>query len=326
MKQGISIVVPVFNEEKVIDTFYQEVLQSLKTLPYDYELIFVDDGSTDATPLILDRITHADPKVRAFILSKNFGHQFALTCGLDHGDGDAVITMDGDMQHPPAMLPELIAKWEAGFEIVQTIRLNTIGVSWFKRFTSNIFYKIINAVSQVEIKEGMSDFRLMDHKVVESFRRFKERTRFIRGMMGLIGYKQAVIEFVAPKRLAGESKFSVKKMWYFALDGITSFSNFPLRLSLYVGLLTALTSFILTLHILYIKTFTNQAVPGWATIGAGIFFFLGIQFIFFGIIGEYIARIFDEIKQRPLYFIKAELRNDKLGTAHQPSILYDVKK
>ncbi|HBE79518.1 MAG TPA: glycosyltransferase [Firmicutes bacterium] len=326
MKQRISIVVPVFNEEKVIDAFYQEMFKSLKLLPYDYELLFVDDGSTDATPMILDRITNANPKVRAFILSKNFGHQFALTCGLDHADGDAVITMDGDMQHPPAMLPELIAKWEAGFEIVQTIRLNTIGVSWFKRFTSNIFYKIINAVSQVEIKEGMSDFRLMDRKVVESFRKFRERTRFIRGLMGLIGYKQATIEFVAPKRLAGQSKFSLKKMWYFALDGITSFSNFPLRLSLYVGLLTALTSFILTLHILYVKIFTNEAIPGWATLGAGVFFFIGIQFIFFGIIGEYVARIFDEIKQRPLYFIKAELRSDTLGAAHQPNKLYNINK
>lgn len=307
----VSIVVPVYNEEKVVDIFYKAVLKNIKPLPYDYELLFVDDGSTDATPMILDRITRDDSKVRALVLSKNFGHQFALTCGLDHASGDIVITMDGDMQHPPEMLSLLITKWEEGFEIVQTIRINTEGVSWFKKFTSNTFYKIINAISQIEIREGMSDFRLMDKRAVASFRLFKERTRFLRGMMGLIGYKQVIIEFVAPKRYAGESKFSLKKMMHFALDGITSFSNVPLRLALYIGLLAALTSFILTLHVLYIKIFTNQSVPGWATIGAGIFFLVGIQFVFFGIIGEYIARIFEEVKQRPLYFIKADLKNDK---------------
>ncbi len=307
----ISIVVPVFNEEKVIDVLYQALLQNVKPLPYDYELIFVDDGSSDSTPFILDRIARNDPKVRALILSKNFGHQFALTCGLDHATGDAVITMDGDMQHPPDMLPALIAKWEEGFEIVQTIRLNTEGVSWFKRVTSNTFYKLMNAISQVEIKEGMSDFRLMDKKVLESFRLFKERTRFIRGMMGLVGFKQVTIEFVAPKRLAGNSKFSLKKMWHFALDGVTSFSNTPLHLAFYMGIVTALISFVLMIHVLFIKIFTSQAVPGWATLGAGIFFLIGVQFIFFGIIGEYIARIFEEVKQRPLYVVKAELKYEQ---------------
>jgi glycosyltransferase involved in cell wall biosynthesis len=304
----ISIVVPVYNEEKVVDAFYQEVLKNIKPLPYDYELIFIDDGSTDATPLILERITQEDPKVQAFILSRNFGHQFALTCGLDHTDGDAVITMDGDMQHPPEMIPSMITKWEEGFEIIQTIRINTQGVSWFKRFTSKVFYKLINAISQIEIREGMSDFRLMDRRVIESFRLFKERTRFIRGIMGLVGYQKILIEFVAPKRLAGESKFSFKKMLNFALDGITSFSKIPLRIAFYVGLIAALISFILTLHVLYIKIFTSQAVPGWATMGSGLFFLIGVQFIFFGIIGEYIARIFEEIKQRPLYIVKTELK------------------
>jgi glycosyltransferase involved in cell wall biosynthesis len=230
-----------------------------------------------------------------------------------HAKGDVVVTMDGDLQHPPEMLPALIAKWEEGFEIVQTIRVNTEGVSWFKRLTSNTFYKIINLISQVEIGEGMSDFRLMDQKVVASFCRFKERTRFVRGIIGLVGYKKAFLEFVAPQRWAGESKFSFRRMLHFALDGITSFSNLPLRISLYMGFLASLTSFILMLHILYIKTFTNEAVPGWATIGAGVFFLVGVQFIFFGIIGEYIARIFEEIKQRPLYIIKDQLKKGQIN-------------
>ncbi|HBF36502.1 MAG TPA: glycosyltransferase [Firmicutes bacterium] len=316
----VSIIIPVYNEEKVIDAFYQAVLENIKSLAYDFELIFVDDGSTDKTPLILNYITQNDPKVRAFVLSKNFGHQFALTCGLDHASGDGIITMDGDMQHPPEMIPALIAKWEEGFDIVQTIRVNTEGVSWFKRLTSKTFYKVMNAISQVKIEEGMSDFRLIDKKVLESFRLFKERTRFIRGMMELVGFKQVTVEFIAPKRYAGASKFSFKKMWYFALDGVTSFSNLPLHLALYMGILAAMISFILVIHVLYIKIFTSQAVPGWATIGAGIFFLVGVQFIFFGIMGEYIARIFEEVKQRPLYIVKTELKKEeKVRYLHQNS-------
>lgn len=305
----ISIVVPVYNEEKVIDVLYKAVFQNMKPLPYDFELIFVDDGSSDTTPLVLENITRMDPKVRALILSKNFGHQFALTCGLDHAEGDAVITMDGDMQHPPEMLPTLLGKWEEGFEVVQTIRLNTEGVSWFKKFTSSIFYKFMNAISQVEMKEGMSDFRLLDKKVLESLGLFKERTRFIRGIIGLVGFKQVTVEFIAPKRFAGNSKFSLKKMVHFAMDGITSFSNAPLYLAFYMGILTSLVSFGLMIHVLYIKIFTNQATPGWATLGAGLFFLIGVQFIFFGILGQYIARIFEEVKQRPLYVVKTELKN-----------------
>ncbi len=311
----VSIVVPVYNEEKVIDVLYKAVLQNVKPLPYDFELIFVDDGSSDATPLVLENITRMDQKVRALILSKNFGHQFALTCGLDHAEGDAVITMDGDMQHPPEMLSTLLCKWEEGFDIVQTIRLNTEGVSWFKKVTSNIFYKFMNAISQVEMKEGMSDFRLLDKKVLKSFSLFKERTRFIRGMIGLVGFKQVTVEFIAPKRFAGNSKFSLKKMLHFAMDGITSFSNVPLYLAFYMGILTSLVSFGLMLHVLYIKIFTNQAAPGWATLGAGVFFLIGVQFIFFGILGQYIARIFEEVKQRPLYVIKTELKNEATSVA-----------
>ncbi len=311
----VSIVVPVYNEEKVIDVLYKAVLQNMKPLPYDFELIFVDDGSRDATPLVLENIIRMDPKVRALILSKNFGHQFALTCGMDHAEGDAVITMDGDMQHPPEMLLTLLCKWEEGFDIVQTIRLNTEGVSWFKKVTSNIFYKFMNAISQVEMKEGMSDFRLLDKKVLESFGLFKERTRFIRGMIGLVGFRQVTVEFIAPKRFAGNSKFSLKKMVHFAMDGITSFSNVPLYLAFYMGILTSLVSFGLMLHVLYIKIFTNQAAPGWATLGAGVFFLIGVQFIFFGILGQYIARIFEEVKQRPLYVIKTVLKNEATGVA-----------
>jgi len=312
----ISIVVPVFNEEENINAFYIEVCKYMEPLSYDFEVIFVDDGSKDATPLILDRLSSHDSRVRALILARNFGHQTALTCGLDHADGDAVVTMDGDMQHPPSMLPLLIEKWEEGNEVVQTIRTCTEGVSLFKSLTSRLYYKLINSVSNVRINEGGSDFRLLDKKVVESFRRFRERARFIRGMISAIGYRQIFIEFTAPPRYAGSSKFSLKCMLHFALDGITAYSKLPLRIAFYIGVLCALGSFILTLHVLYIKIFTEEAVPGWATITASILMLGGLQLAGLGIIGEYVGRIFEEVKQRPLYWLRADMRQQ--GSKDRP--------
>ncbi|WP_371371463.1 glycosyltransferase family 2 protein [Sporomusa aerivorans] len=306
-KPLISIVVPVFNEQDNIENFYREVIKYMEPEPYDFEIVFVDDGSKDATPLILERLAYADPRVRALIMARNFGHQIALTCGLDCANGDAVITMDGDMQHPPEMLPQLLAKWQEGFQVVQTVRINTEGVSWFKSFTSGMFYKLMNAVSNVRITEGGSDFRLMDKQVVASFRRFRERARFIRGMISAIGYRQTYIEFVAPKRFAGQSKFSLKKMLHFALDGITAYSKTPLRFAFYIGIALGFSSIILTLHVVYIKIFTEEAVPGWATITASILLLGGVQLAGIGIIGEYVGRIFEEVKQRPLYWLRAEL-------------------
>lgn len=302
----ISIVVPVFNEEANIEHFYTEICSVMKPLPYEFELMFVDDGSKDASIFILDQLAQKDNRVKPLYLARNFGHQIALTCGLDHANGDAVITMDGDMQHPPTFLPILIEKWEQGYEVVQTIRKTTEGVSWLKNATSALFYKLMNALSKVKIQPGGSDFRLMDKVVVESFRRYKERARFIRGMIGAIGYKQIQIEFVAPKRFAGSSKFSISKMLHFALDGITAYSKKPLRFAFYMGVVFGVISVGVTSHVIYIKLFTEDAVPGWATISASILFLGGLQLIGIGIIGEYVGRIFEEVKQRPLYFFRYE--------------------
>lgn len=306
-KQLISIVVPVFNEQENIDNFYQEVVKHMAPLAYSLELIFIDDGSSDATPLILERLAQADGRVRALIMARNFGHQVALTCGLDYARGQAVITMDGDMQHPPDMIPRLIAEWENGFEVVQTVRITTEGVSWFKSLTSGLFYKLMNVMSNVRVTEGGSDFRLLDRKVVDSFCRFRERARFIRGMISAIGYRQTYIEFVAPRRFAGRSKFSLRRMLHFALDGITAYSKTPLRIAFYVGIAMGFASIILTLQVLYIRLFTNEAVPGWTTITASILLLGGLQLSGIGIIGEYIGRIFEEVKQRPLYWLRAEI-------------------
>ncbi len=310
----ISIVVPVYNEEDNIEVFYQEVCKHMDPLPYSFELIFVDDGSQDASPFILERLAKADERVRGIIMARNYGHQLALTCGLDHADGDVVVTMDGDMQHPPEMLPLLLAKWEEGFEVVQTVRKSTEGVSVFKTLTSSLFYRLINGMSKVQVREGGSDFRLLDRKVVLSFRKFRERARFIRGMISAIGFRQTTVEFIAPKRHAGVSKFSLKKMLHFALDGITAYSKLPLRFAFYIGLIFALISFILTSHVLYIKLFTEEAVPGWATTSASILLFGGLQLLGLGIIGEYVGRIFEEVKQRPLYLVREDLKKDKKTT------------
>jgi len=303
----ITIAVPVFNEQDNIAVLHQEIVRYMEPLPYRFELIFVDDGSRDATPLIIDRLTQEDDRVRGLILARNYGFQTALTCGMENAQGDAVITMDGDLQHPPAMLPELIAHWEAGAEVVQTVRKDTEGATWLKKWTARSFYQLINAISKIHIVEGGSDFRLLDRKVVLGFRRFGERAKFIRGIISSIGYRQVQVEFVAPARRAGTSKFSLGKMLHFALDGITAYSKLPLRIAFYTGLLLGAGSFALLGHVLFIKFFTEEAVPGWATTSASIFLLGGLQLMGMGILGEYVGRIFEEVKQRPLYLIRDEL-------------------
>ena len=299
----VSIVVPVYNEEENIRHFYGAVCENMAGLDYDFELIFVDDGSKDRSRAILRELEKEDSRVQPIFLARNFGHQLALTCGLDHADGDAVVTMDGDMQHPPELIPVLLEKWEAGYEVVQTIRQTTEGVSALKKLTSYYYYKLLNMLSSVHIQEGGSDFRLMDRMVVLAFRRYREHARFIRGMVRAMGYRQIQLEFVAPKRFAGVSKFSPRKMMNFALDGILAYSTLPLRFGLYGGLLCGLLSMALFIHVLFTKYIANDAVPGWATITGCVLFFGGVQLAILGIIGEYIGRIFEEVKNRPLYLI-----------------------
>lgn len=299
----ISVVVPVFNEEDNIEHFYEAVAQVFEGLEYDFELNFVDDGSKDRSREILRELEKKDKRVQSIFLAKNSGHQLALTCGLDLADGDAVIMMDGDMQHPPELIPTLIAKWEEGYEVVQTIRKTTEGVSAVKKLTSAYYYKVLNFLSTVHIQEGGSDFRLMDKVVVQAFRRYREHARFIRGMIGSMGFKQTQIEFVAPKRFAGVSKFSPKKMLHFAIDGVMAFSILPLRMGLYIGVFCGFVSLLLFLHVLVSKFVYDDAVAGWATITACIVFFGGMQLTVLGILGEYIGRIYEEVKNRPLYLI-----------------------
>ncbi len=304
----ISVVVPVYNEQENLHEFYKRVTAVMGASGYDYNIIFVDDGSKDSSAFILKQLVEQDGHVEAYLLSRNYGHQMALTCGLDNADGDAVITMDGDLQHPPELLPELIHLWEEGREIVMTKRLATEDAGFLKNITSSLYYKLINIMSKVEITPGGSDFRLMDKKAVEAFRLYRERARFIRGMVSTLGFDVAVVDFVAPPRFAGHSKFNLHKMLHFALDGITAFSNLPLRWAFYLGLFFGLCSILLLGHVFYVKLISDDAVPGWATTTVSVLFLGGIQLVGIGILGEYIGRIFEEIKHRPLYLVSKHLK------------------
>ncbi|SFO59355.1 dolichol-phosphate mannosyltransferase [Acidaminococcus fermentans] len=303
----ISFVVPVFNEEENIHEFHRRLTQVMAPLPYDYEILFIDDGSRDRTSLLIRELAEKDPHVQGYVFARNFGHQLALTCGLDQSTGDVVISMDGDLQHPPEMVPDLLKKWEEGYEIVQTVRKSTEDATWFKSITSRLYYKLINSMSEVRITPGGSDFRLMDRKAVDALNRFRERARFIRGMVNNLGFRYTTLEFVAPPRFAGHSKFSLRKMLRFALDGITAFSRVPLRLALYVGCIAGLGSILLIGHVIYVKYIVQDAVPGWTTLAAAEFFLGGVELIGIGIVGEYVGRIFDEVKQRPLYIIREHI-------------------
>ncbi len=310
MAKLISIVVPVFNENENIFEFYKRVTAVMAELLYDYELVFIDDGSKDETPIYIKQLADKDKRVQGYVFSRNFGHQLALTCGMDQARGDAVITMDGDLQHPPELIPKLLSLWEEGYEIVQTIRQATEDASFFKNLTSATYYKLINALSDVHITPGGSDFRLLDRKVVETFKEYHERARFIRGLINNIGYKTTTLEFVAPPRFAGKSKYNLHKMMHFALDGITAFSKTPLRLAFYMGILFGLGSILLLAHVLYVKYIIDDAVPGWATMTASVLFLGGIQLVGIGIVGEYVGRIFEEVKQRPLYIVREHIENN----------------
>ena len=285
----------------------------------------MDDGSSDSSAMILREIAFNDKRVKVILLARNFGHQLALTCGLDFAHGDAVITMDGDMQHPPALIPELVRLWESGYDVVRTIRDSTEDATWAKAFTSKYYYKLMNKMASVPIVEGGSDFRLLNRKALETLKRFREHGRFLRGIVGDLGYRQAELHFVAPPRFAGVSKFNVRKMLHFALDGVTAFSRVPLRAALYGGIICGGISFLLILHIIYVYL-TGQALNGWTTLGVSILFLGGIQLIGIGIIGEYVGRVFEEVKQRPLYWVKSAINFEEAQEIIQPDTYHSNYK
>lgn len=306
----ISIVTPVYNEEDNVVFFHEEITKVMKTTGMDYELIYVNDGSKDRTDELIRELAEKDPHVRAITFARNFGHQTAITCGMDFARGDAVITMDGDMQHPPELIPLLLEKWKDGYDIVQTIRTSTEDSGLIKKITSAGYYKVINSISKTPVTPGGSDFRLMNRKSLDVFLRFREHARFIRGIVGGLGFKQTTIKFEAPARHAGVSKFSMNKMLHFAIDGILTNSTTPLRAAFYAGAISGFIGILLILHVLY-SYLVGNTVPGWATMTILIAFFGSANLVGLGIIGEYIGRIYEESKKRPLYWISGDTNDRK---------------
>ena len=309
-KKHISIVIPLLNEAGNIPVLYKALIDVIEKITLDYEIIFVDDGSSDNSFEYIQQLSNQNKKVLGISLSRNFGHQIALTAGIEHTCGEVVITMDADMQHPPEMIPVLYERYKEGFDIVNTIRIETQDAGTFKKISSRQFYKLINRLSDVRIEPAAADFRLMNRKTVDAFLSIKEKDRFTRGLVSWLGFKQSNIEYKSPSRFSGKSKYSLTKMIRFAIDGITSFSSKPLRISFFAGLIISFCGMLYAGYAVA-KHFYKQTIPGWTSILVCILIIGGMQLISIGIIGEYLARVFNEAKNRPLYLVKQYSVNEK---------------
>jgi len=308
--QVISIAIPVYNEVENIPLLYDHLKPVLQKLPFAFEIIFVDDGSDDGTYAVIQKLQQQDRRIKAISFSRNFGHQAALTAGLQYSTGDAVITMDGDLQHPPSLIPTLIEKWQEGNQVVFTVRESTADEAFFKKLTSRLFYRIMAASSKTPVQPFGADFRLLDRKVVASLKTLEERDRFLRGLIGWLGFTAIGVPYTADARAAGASKYSTRKMIKFALDGILSFSATPLHLVTFLGLFVSILSFAYGAYSLYAFFFTDRTIPGWTSLLVTILFLGGVQLISIGFLGEYLLRVYNETKRRPLYIIKDSLNID----------------
>lgn len=303
IKTTISFVIPVYNEASNILILFNEIQLALAEQQYCFEFIFVDDGSTDTSLEKIKELSFIHETVFYIELSRNFGHQYALKAGLDISEGDCVISMDCDLQHPPEVLVQLIKKWEEGFDVVYTRRVEDKKLPWVKRKTSSLFYTFLNKISDLNLEHGTADFRLMNRSVLNAFSNLNESELFIRGLVKWAGFKQTAIDYTPRDRHSGESKFNLKKMISFALQGITSFSVKPLQLIAYLGLILFLISMILVPYAL-ISYFIHRAVSGWTSLMVTVIFFGSLQLLMIGIIGLYISKLFIQSKQRPHYFIR----------------------
>lgn len=304
----ISVIVPCYNEEEVLHTTHQRLTDVLEKLQgYEYELIYVNDGSRDKTLPMLRVIAQADRRVKLLSFSRNFGHQIAITAGLDYCSGNAAVVIDADLQDPPHLIADMVRSWEQGADVVYGKRRDREGETFFKLFTARLFYRFINRLADVDIPLDTGDFRLMNRKALNAFLKLRERHRFVRGMVAWVGFKQEALEYDREARFAGTTKYPFRKMMRLAFDAIMGFSNVPLRLASFVGFITSFLAFAGILYALYAKLFTNETVAGWTFLMIAILFIGGITLVVLGIIGEYIGRIYSEIKQRPLYLIQEQM-------------------
>lgn len=309
-RRTLSLVIPIFNEEETIPELHGRLQAFLAVLGETWEVVFVDDGSKDRSLPLLREMTIAEPNYRVISFSRNFGHQIAITAGIDRAEGDAVVVMDADLQDPPEVVKEMLERWREGFDVVYGVRSKRHGESLFKRVTAAIFYRLLRAMLGFEVPVDAGDFRLMSRQVVIVLRSMRERHRFVRGMVAWIGFKQTRVLYERPERFAGETKYPLSKMLRFAVDGITSFSIIPVRLATWLGALCGLAAIGIGLWATLQKLSGGYVVPGWATIMTMIALCSSAQLIMTGVLGEYVGRIYEEVKRRPLYTVAEHLNLD----------------
>ena len=298
----LSIVIPAFNEEGCIDEMLRRLHEALAQCDADYEILFVDDGSSDGTAARLRGAAREDPRIRYLSFSRNFGHQIALTAGIDHASGDAVISLDGDLQHPPEMIPELVAHWRDGYDVVYTVRVSNEGHP-IKEAVSALFYRSLRALTGVDVPTGGADFRLLDRRACEALRSCDEHYVFVRGLVPWIGFRRKAVPYAAAERYAGESKYLTGRMIRFALDGVFSFSIVPLRIIAVLGLITTALGVAYGGYSLWVHFLTDTTVSGWTSLVIVILVFSGTQLLSLGILSEYVGRTYEEVKRRPRYIV-----------------------
>jgi len=302
MPKKICIIIPVFNEEGNLHAIVTAIKKEFEQLIYQYYVLFVDDGSTDNTLKIVQGLSEQDSNIKFISFSKNSGHQAALKAGIDHSDADCTISMDGDMQHPPSLIGDMLSKWENGYEVVYTIRHEQKELSFIKRTTSSLFYWLLSSLSSIDLEKGSADFRLLDRKVINELKLLKENDIFLRGIVKWIGFKQIAIEYTPKERHSGDSKYSYKKMLRLALQGITSFSTKPLYVATYIGFFFSIASLVYIPYAAYSYWF-GYTVSGWVSLIVTVAFFGGLQLMILGIIGLYLGKLFMQSKGRPMYII-----------------------
>jgi len=298
---SLSIVVPAFNEEEVLPEFHRRLVNVLDKLNIHCEILYVNDGSNDDTLAVMK--SFIDPRVAILDLSRNFGKEIALTAGLDHARGDAVVVIDADLQDPPELIPQLIDKWKEGYDVVYARRSTREGETFLKKLTAKLFYRFIKHVSRVKIPEDTGDFRLLSRRAVDAVKQLNETHRFMKGLFSWIGYPQVAVTYTRDPRFAGKTKWNYWKLWNFALEGITSFTITPLKIASYVGFIVSVCSFIYALIIIFKTIIYGDPVPGYPSLMVVVLFLGGVQLISLGVIGEYLGRMFNETKHRPLYFV-----------------------
>ena len=302
----LSVVVPVYNEAAVLPELQRRLTAVLASCTQDHELLYVDDGSGDDSPAILLAAAEADPHVRVIRLSRNFGHQAAVTAGIEHARGAAIVVMDADLQDPPELIPQLLAEWRAGSEVVSAVRIERAGESAIRLLLIRIFYRMLRRMSAVDLTPDVGDFRLLDRRVADALNRLPERNRYVRGLIRWLGFRHGEVPYRRAARVAGQTKYPYVKLLKLALDGITAFSTLPLRLVAYLGFAVSALSLLLIAYALYGRLIAGQVPEGWTSVFVAVAFLSGVQLVAMGIIGAYVSRIFEEVKGRPLYVVASD--------------------